>query len=131
KGELAENEFRKDFTPSERVAIGEGIERELGNRLGVNQHTKEDVENFPHPAPEGKTRDIAAKAAGFGNGKTYEQAKNYCLAWCAPSSRAIWLLNSEGPPFLHVRKAGVAPRSAKPQKTIGARTTENYRRHRS
>ncbi|MFD2404522.1 hypothetical protein ACFSVK_00020 [Azorhizophilus paspali] len=54
KGELAENEFRKDFTPSERVAIGEGIERELGNRLGVNQHTKEDVENFPHPAPEEK-----------------------------------------------------------------------------
>lgn len=24
---------------------------------------------------EGKTRDLAAKAAGFGNGKTYEQAK--------------------------------------------------------
>lgn len=37
KGELAENEFRKDFTPSERVAIGEAIERELGNRLGINK----------------------------------------------------------------------------------------------
>ena len=48
KGELAENEFRKDFTPSERVAIGEAIEQELEGRRGANQHTKkEDVENFP------------------------------------------------------------------------------------
>lgn len=74
KGELAENEFRKDFTHSERVAIGEAIEAELQGRHGNNQHTKEEVENFPPPA-EGKTRDLAAKAAGFGNGKTYEQAK--------------------------------------------------------
>lgn len=72
QGELAENEFRKDFTPSERVAIGEAIERELGDRLGANQHS-EGPENFPDP--KGDTRDIAAKAAGFGNGKTYEQAK--------------------------------------------------------
>ena len=72
QGELAENEFRKDFTPSERVAIGEAIERELGSRLGANQHS-EGPENFPDP--KGDTRDIAAKAAGFGNGKTYEQAK--------------------------------------------------------
>lgn len=40
---------------------------------GTNQHTKEEVENFP--PPEGKTRDLVAKATGFGNGKTYEQAK--------------------------------------------------------
>ncbi len=73
KGELAENEFRKDFTPSERVAIGEAIEREFAQRHGTNQHTKEEVENFP--PPEGKTRDLVAKATGFGNGKTYEQAK--------------------------------------------------------
>lgn len=73
KGELAENEFRKDFTHSERVAIGEAIEAELGNRKGLNQHS-EGPENFPD-APKGDTRDLAAKAAGFGNGKTYEQAK--------------------------------------------------------
>ena len=73
KGELAENEFRKDFTHSERVAIGEAIEAELDGRHGKNQHTKEDMENFPTPV--GPTRDLAAKAAGFGNGKTYEQAK--------------------------------------------------------
>ena len=69
KGEYAENEFRKDFTVSERVEIGKALEGELAQRVGVNQHTKEGMENFPHP--QGATRDLAAKAAGFGNGKTY------------------------------------------------------------
>lgn len=38
-------------------------------------NTKEEMENFP--PPEGKIRDLVAKATGFGNGngKTYEQAK--------------------------------------------------------
>lgn len=71
KGELAENEFRKDFTYSERVAIGEAIEQELQGR---NHRPAESPENFPE-LPKGDTRDLAAKAAGFGNGKTYEQAK--------------------------------------------------------
>lgn len=75
KGELAENDCRKDFTPSERVAIGAAIEAELHGRVGVNQYTKEGKENFPDPAPQGQTRDLVAKATGFGNGKTYEQAK--------------------------------------------------------
>lgn len=73
KGELAENEFRKDFTHSERVAIGEAIEAELQGRNGVRHDTQPAMENFPQVA--GPTRDLAAKAAGFGNGKTYEQAK--------------------------------------------------------
>lgn len=72
-GEYAENEFRKDFTASERVAIGEAIEQELQGRNGVRHDTKPAMEKFPQV--EGATRDIAAKAAGFGNGKTYEQAK--------------------------------------------------------
>lgn len=75
KGELAENDCRKDFTPSERVAIGAAIEAELRGRVGVNQYTNEGKENFPDPAPQGQTRDLVAKATGFGNGKTYEQAK--------------------------------------------------------
>lgn len=76
KGELTENEFRKDFTPSERVAIGEAIEAELGNRVGnPNFRDITIVENFPQLDKGEKTRDIAAKASGFGNGKTYEQAK--------------------------------------------------------
>ncbi|NNA77010.1 ParB/RepB/Spo0J family partition protein [Pseudomonas lactis] len=77
QGELAENEFRKDFTPSERVAIGEAIELELGERHGGDRKgvATEDQEGKNSTLIEGKTRDIAAKAAGFGNGKTYEQAK--------------------------------------------------------
>lgn len=73
-GEYAENEVRKDFTASERVAIGEAIEAELQGRVG-NPNLKDSIpENFPE-LPKGDTRDLAAKAAGFGNGKTYEQAK--------------------------------------------------------
>ena len=60
--------MRKGFTVSERVAIGAAIEAELAQRHGTNQHSKEDTENFP--APKGETRDLVAKATGFGNGKT-------------------------------------------------------------
>jgi hypothetical protein len=78
QGELAENEFRKDFTHSERVAIGEAIERELEGRHGGDRKSGLDQEgkfSTLIDAPEGRTRDLAAKAAGFGNGKTYDQAK--------------------------------------------------------
>ena len=75
-GEQAENEVRKDFTVSERVAIGEAVEKALGNRLGSNQYRqKVPVENIPQAEAGKKTRDIAAEKAGFGNGKTYQQAK--------------------------------------------------------
>lgn len=73
KGEHAENEFRKDFTVSERVEIGKALEVELAGRAG-NPSLKSIPENFPE-LQKGDTRDLAAKAAGFGNGKTYEQAK--------------------------------------------------------
>lgn len=61
----------QDFTVSERVAIGKALEAELGSRRGQRSDL-ERPENFPEV---GDTRDIAAKSAGFGNGKTYEQAK--------------------------------------------------------
>ncbi|UBB15451.1 ParB/RepB/Spo0J family partition protein [Comamonas odontotermitis] len=76
KGELAENEFRKDFTPSERVAIGEAIEREFAQRHGGDRKTEDQAGKFSGlNEPTGDTRDLVAKATGFGNGKTYEQAK--------------------------------------------------------
>ena len=56
-----------DYTEAARVEIGRALEVELQGRVGVNQHTGEGMENFPHP-PKGTTRDLAAKAAGFGNG---------------------------------------------------------------
>lgn len=74
KGELAENDCRKDFTPSERVAIGEAIEDELRGRVGNPNLQSPIPENFPE-LPKGDARDLVAKATGFGNGKTYEQAK--------------------------------------------------------
>ncbi|MCC6394013.1 MAG: ParB N-terminal domain-containing protein [Bryobacterales bacterium] len=73
-GEFAENDVRKDFTPSERAAIGKAIEAGIGNRQG----RRTDMElpgNFPEVEPGAETREIAARKAGFGNAKTYEQAK--------------------------------------------------------
>jgi hypothetical protein len=67
-GEYAENEIRKDFTPSERVAIAKAIERQIGNRRGQR------VQNFAQVGPGQKTRDTAAEGAGFGNHETYRQA---------------------------------------------------------
>jgi hypothetical protein len=68
-GEFSENEFRKQFTASERAAIGEAIEKELGNRKGANQHTRNCAD------PQGETVDIAARKAGFTSRETFERAK--------------------------------------------------------
>jgi DNA modification methylase len=71
-GEYAENEIRKDFTPSERVAIAKAIERKVGNRQG--QRTDQLRGKIPEVAPGKRTRETAAEKAGFGNDKTYRQA---------------------------------------------------------
>ena len=72
-GEYAENEIRKDFTPSERVAIAKTIEKQIGNRHG--QRTDNPlVQKFAQVPPGKKTRDIAAGKSGFGNHETYRQA---------------------------------------------------------
>jgi hypothetical protein len=73
-GEYAENEFRKQFTTTERTAIGRAIEEELGNRKGQRTDI-EPRENFPE-VERGRTEEIAARKAGFGNYKTYERAKS-------------------------------------------------------
>ncbi|WP_193771359.1 DNA N-6-adenine-methyltransferase [Candidatus Magnetaquicoccus inordinatus] len=72
-----ENEIRKDFTPSERMAIGREIEEAIGNRSGQRMDIikPEPRENFPEVKPGQRTSDIAAQHAGFGNYKTYQQAK--------------------------------------------------------
>jgi ParB family chromosome partitioning protein len=90
KVQSAENELRKDFTPSERAAIGNAIEAGIGNRQGQRTDIElpqniAEVEPGLIPAelrrdsaevaPGAETRDIAAKRAGFGNRTTYEQAK--------------------------------------------------------
>jgi DNA modification methylase/ParB-like chromosome segregation protein Spo0J len=67
-GEYHENEVRKDFTPSERVAIAKAIEQQIGNRRGQR------VQKIAQVEPGQKTRDAATKRAGFGNHETYRQA---------------------------------------------------------
>jgi protein gp37/ParB-like chromosome segregation protein Spo0J len=74
EGEFTENQVRKDFTPSERVAIGKAIEELIGSRQGQSDDASL-VEKFPQVAEGAKTREVAAKAAGFGNDKTYRDAK--------------------------------------------------------
>ena len=68
--------MRKDFTPSERVAIGAAIEAELAQRHGGDRRSDDQGGKFSTllETPEGKTRDLVAKATGFGNGKTLEAA---------------------------------------------------------
>ncbi|MCP5158800.1 MAG: hypothetical protein H6975_05180 [Gammaproteobacteria bacterium] len=78
--EHAENEIRKDFTRSERVAIGKAVEAELGKRQGqrtdlASESQGELVQNFAQVESGQKTIEIAAQKAGFGNKETYRQAK--------------------------------------------------------
>ena len=61
--------MRKQFTPTERMAIGKATEKQLGERQG--QRTDKLGENFPQ-VEKGRTADIAAKKAGLGSGKTFE-----------------------------------------------------------
>jgi N6-adenosine-specific RNA methylase IME4/ParB-like chromosome segregation protein Spo0J len=68
-GELAENDLRKDFTVSERTAIGREIEVYVGERRG-----RDNPQNLAELKGK-ETRTIAAEKAGFGNAETYRQAK--------------------------------------------------------
>jgi hypothetical protein len=61
-GEYAENEIRKNFTPSERIAILETIERKREGRPAGNS---QNIASLPE----------AAKAAGFSNRETARQAR--------------------------------------------------------
>jgi len=68
--------LRKDFTPSERVAIGKAVEEVLGERRGGDRRSEESsVENSTNENYVKRTDQIAAEKAGFGNKDTYRQAK--------------------------------------------------------
>ena len=74
-GEFAENEFRKQFTASERAAIGAAIEAELGNRKGANLPNVNPPVAAIAATDKGKTVDLAARRAGFQSAETFERAK--------------------------------------------------------
>src|SRR5262249_24556058 len=76
-----ENEVRKDFTVSERVAITEAIREKIGNRRGertdLPKHQAQEEElrgNCPHVKPDGKTLEFVAKIAGFASDREYRRA---------------------------------------------------------
>lgn len=72
-GENAENEVRKDFTVSERVAIATAIRDELGNRQGERTELRQEIVEVEKGQ---RTSDFAARKAGFGNRETFRQAEH-------------------------------------------------------
>ncbi|WP_421621333.1 hypothetical protein [Alkalilimnicola ehrlichii] len=72
KIERDENDVRKDFTPSEKVAIAQRIEEAMAGRHGGDRKSRGN--DLPLDAPKGKSADIAADAVGW-SGETYRQAK--------------------------------------------------------
>jgi hypothetical protein len=79
--ERDENTCRKDFTPSEAVALGkaiEDLEKPQAKKRQAEKLKKGNappvVENCPHGEGKGKTRDKVAEAVGM-SGRTYEKAK--------------------------------------------------------
>ena len=69
--EIAENEQRKEFTVSEKLAFAEKLKaveaekarvrKSAGGKGGLGQ----DVANWPHLQEQGRSRDIVAQKAGF------------------------------------------------------------------
>lgn len=84
RAERDENACRKDFTPSELVAIGRAIEdrekklaaeRQAATRnVGVSRPGKLPARDDKPETPKGDTRDRVASTLGV-SGKTYEKAK--------------------------------------------------------
>lgn len=73
--ERDENQIRKDFTPTEAVAIAMAIQGRMAQRHGSNQHAQRGPGNISGSSDRGESRDIAARAAGLGSGKTLEAAQ--------------------------------------------------------
>ncbi|WP_419180608.1 ParB N-terminal domain-containing protein [Bacillus cereus] len=74
KIEIGENEHRKEFTFSERMAWARELERVESAKARERKRKGVDhTENFPEG--KGETRDIVAEKIGIGSGKQYEKAK--------------------------------------------------------
>ncbi len=74
KPRVASGELRKDFTPTERVAIAKAIEEEIGNRQGKRTDLELRVER--PEVKDKRPREVAAGKAGFGSGAQYQRAKH-------------------------------------------------------
>ncbi|MCQ6307138.1 ParB N-terminal domain-containing protein [Bacillus cereus] len=94
KIEIGENEHRKEFTFSERMAWARELERVESAKAREREKSGKKIdpmENFPQGM--GTTRDIVAEKIGIGSGKQYEKAK--FIAEHADSSTIAKLDNEE------------------------------------
>ena len=81
-GQIAANTLHKQYTLSERVAIGLDIEARLGGRRGGdhgNQYVGGKCQDFDDCQGR-RTDQIAADRSGFGNRQSYRNAKKIVLA---------------------------------------------------
>ena len=85
RGEFAENTHRKDFSPSELVAIGQEVERVERERARWRKAHGGRPGNLPE-RDRGDTRDKTAARLGI-SGKTYEHAKAVVDAAAAEPER--------------------------------------------
>lgn len=79
-GEYHENEIRKDFTISERVAIAAALKAEIKEKVGERRGRPAEDEGEEKPQDFGElngreTAEIVAERAGFGNPETFRQAE--------------------------------------------------------
>ncbi|MGN0772329.1 MAG: ParB/RepB/Spo0J family partition protein [Candidatus Ventricola sp.] len=81
--EIAENEQRKEFTVSEKLAFAEklrAVEKEKAH-IRMSVHARDGhsdgqgVGNCPSPEPQGKVREIVAKKVGFSSDRQMRRAK--------------------------------------------------------
>lgn len=77
--EIEENENRKEFTDSEKVAYGKKLrvieEAKSRKRMGGHNKPEDDSSLDKNPTMEhGTTRDIIAKKVGYNNGRQLERA---------------------------------------------------------
>ena len=70
EGEFHENEIRKDFNASERVAIGRTLKTQLGKRQGRRNDLPANAGML-----QGETDDHVADIVGFGSAETYARAE--------------------------------------------------------
>lgn len=81
-----ENEVRKAFTVSERVAIAAAVAERLKGRAGGDRKSDQRG-NISTLIDQGATRDLAAAKAGLGSGKTLEAAQVVSVRHLRPAAR--------------------------------------------
>lgn len=116
---MPRSKTRKDFTPSERVAIGNALEARLGERRGGAN-----PQNFGELRGR-ESAEVAAEKADFGNPETYPHAKQIRDKARALEVYAQQAMDSESERWVHeirMRAERRAGELLKETKASGERT---------